>query len=39
MSVDGSFGPGRVTAVIVLFAATAAAFTLPQYSSSGAARK
>jgi hypothetical protein len=26
-------------AAIVLFAATAAAFTLPQYSSSGAARK
>jgi DHA2 family methylenomycin A resistance protein-like MFS transporter len=38
-----SFLPGMraslLIAVIVLFAATAAAFTLPQYSSSVAARK
>jgi MFS transporter, DHA2 family, methylenomycin A resistance protein len=43
ISHQASFLPGMraslLIAVIVLFAATAAAFTLPQYSSSGAARK
>ena len=43
ISHQASFLPGMraslLIAVIVLFAATAAAFTLPQYASSGAARK
>jgi hypothetical protein len=43
ISHQASFLPGMraslLIAVIVLFAATAAAFTLPRYSSSGVARK